>query len=259
VLLRTPNLRHLDVTTVSCNFDSETLARLRDSGPRIASLCILQDFTPSSAHNTRITHQLVAAFPSIRILEIIASLSLSLPPFDPPPNLSLVYFKIHTSVVRDVGPCLASLLNPNPEDGAPLQVLFHRSNSASALGDVLNMHGAHLRSLSVKSLDPEEASVALACPQLERFELQCFPDAATLALIPRSITALAVRGQPEHGQQDINRLEEAFETFPHLKTFTWSSYRLPELSVAFERVCRERGIELRTSAKDSVVRLEVSI
>ncbi|KAJ6460491.1 hypothetical protein C8R47DRAFT_124395 [Mycena vitilis] len=49
-LLHTPNLRHLDVTTIFFvfQFDADALVRLRELRPRITALCILQDFSPAA-------------------------------------------------------------------------------------------------------------------------------------------------------------------------------------------------------------------
>ncbi|KAJ7763410.1 hypothetical protein B0H16DRAFT_1527795 [Mycena metata] len=249
-LLRTPNLRHLDTTTICCHFDSETLTRLRESGPRITSLCILQDIALGPAQTyTRTMHQLVASFPSIRLLEITSDLNSSLPPFDPPPNLSLVCVKFNTTMVQDVGSCLASLMNPAAEE--PLQVLRHKSvgSHPSQLGTVLRAHGAHLRSLAVKTLEPEQLAHLPLCPQLERFEIGRFPDAATFASIPRTITALAISGSPSAlGTRGVDELAPELKTFPHLKVFTWSSCPQPMRFPMLERVCKTRGIEVRFSA-----------
>ncbi|KAJ7458830.1 hypothetical protein B0H11DRAFT_184718 [Mycena galericulata] len=148
-LLRTPNLRHLDITTVLCNFDPETLARLRESGPRITSLCILQDFSPLPEEHPRRMHQLVAAFPSIRLLEISSGFSAMLAPFDPPLALPLVSVKFDTPFIQDIAPCLASLLSPPSENGEhesePLQLISHKSHNGypCALSTVLQARGSH--------------------------------------------------------------------------------------------------------------------
>ncbi|KAF8190641.1 hypothetical protein K438DRAFT_1970940 [Mycena galopus ATCC 62051] len=263
VLLRTPNLRHLDVTTIFCNFDSEAVVRLRESGPRLTSLSVWQDFAPSAGHHTIIMHRLVSLFPSIRLLEITSNLNFSLAPFDPPLNLSLVCAKFNTTLAADVGPCLASLLNPAAD--TPLQVFWHKSKGghASVLGDVLRLHGPQLRSIAFRTVDPAEACVALAdCRALERFEFGRFPDAATLALIPRAIKALAVCGVPENGHsRDVDGLAQALSTFPHLKVLTWSYCPQPLMLPALEEICRIRGIELRTSTAevtdDNAVELEL--
>ncbi|KAF7358486.1 hypothetical protein MVEN_00899100 [Mycena venus] len=255
-LLRLPNLRHLDVTTIFCNFDPETVARLRESGPRLVSLAISKDFVPAMGQHTRIMHQLVALFPSLRLLEITSNLNETLVPFDPPPNLSLVCAKFNVALVEDIAPCLASLLNPQAD--APLQVLWHKSRGGhpSVLDDVLRTHGLHLRSLALKTLDPEDASPAIAqCAVLERFEYGRFPDAAILALIPRSITALAICGvHTENGNGHFERyvdgLVQALPTFPHLKALTWSACPQPVMFPALEWMCSERGIELRISAAE---------
>ncbi|KAJ7040595.1 hypothetical protein C8F04DRAFT_1311119 [Mycena alexandri] len=194
-LLRTPNLRHLDTTTICCDFDSETLARLRESGPLITSLCILQDIALGPEQHKRTMHQLVASFPSIRLLEITSDLNSLLPPFNPLPNLSLVCVKFNTTMVQDVGPCLTSLMNSAAE---PLQVLWHKSlgSHPSQLGTVLRTHGERLRSLSVKTLEPEQLVHLALCARLERFEVGRFPDAATFASIPRMITHLMCPTNP---------------------------------------------------------------
>ncbi|KAJ6506721.1 hypothetical protein C8R45DRAFT_970356 [Mycena sanguinolenta] len=244
-LLRTPNLRHLDVTTIFCDFDAETVTRLRESGPRITSLSIVQDSAPSPGHHTLIMHQLVTLFSSIRLLEITTNLNPFLAPFDPPPNLSLVSAKFNTMLATDIGPCLASLLNP--EADTPLQALCHRSKtgSPSVLGDALRVHGPHLRSIAFRTVDP---AVTLAeCTALERFEFVRFPDASMLALIPRSITALAVYGVPENGDQQVAALAQVLSTIPHLEVFTWSSCPGPAMLSPLKEICRVRGIELRTS------------
>ncbi|KAJ7887786.1 hypothetical protein B0H14DRAFT_2694534 [Mycena olivaceomarginata] len=262
-LLRIPNLRHLDVTTIFCTFDPETAARLRESGPRLTSLSILQDFAPTGGQHTRTMHQLVALFPSLRLLEVTSNFNSSLAPFDPPLNLSLVGAKFNTTLAADIGPCLTSLLNPEPD--ARLQVLWHKSKGGhpSVLNGVLRTHGPHLRSLALKTIDPVDASAALTqCGVLERFEFGRFPDAATLALIPRSITALAVCGVPEGDlHRAVDGLADALPTFPHLKALTWSSVPQPAMFPALEWMCRKHGIELRISAAevpdDNVVEMEL--
>ncbi|KAJ7753626.1 hypothetical protein DFH07DRAFT_1061417 [Mycena maculata] len=255
-ILRLPNLRHLDVTTISCAFDRETLDLLRAEGPRITALSVEQDFAPSDAQHARIMHQLVASFPSVRLLEITSNLNRMLPPFDPPPRLALVSVKFNTMFLRDIGPCLASLMRPpsGAVDTEPLQVLCHKSHvtNPSSLGGVLDAHGARLRSLSVKTPDPGPGaaqSPLAQCTQLERFELGRFPDEDTLASIPRSITALAISGAPARGALDFEAFtgQLAIGTFPHLRALTWSLFPagltpLEEL----ERICARQGINLRT-------------
>ncbi|KAJ7211002.1 hypothetical protein C8J57DRAFT_1400370 [Mycena rebaudengoi] len=140
VLLRTPNLKHLDVTTNSCNFDEDILTRLRTDGPRITSLCIEQDFpfSADSGYNSSIMRQLIASFPSLRLFEMTTTNS-SLLPFSPPLELSLVSVKFNTHLVEDIGPCLASLLRQDGHD-EPLQLLRHESTSRihAVLGPVLS-------------------------------------------------------------------------------------------------------------------------
>ncbi|KAJ6632282.1 hypothetical protein B0H10DRAFT_11238 [Mycena sp. CBHHK59/15] len=268
VLLRTPNLRHLDVTTISCDFDHETLELLRAEGPRITSLSILRDFSPSPAQHTRIMHQLVASFPSVRLLEITTDLS-SLPPFEPPLSLSLASVKFNTPMVADIGPCLASLLNPT-EDGEPLQLLWHKSQGGhpTALGDVLRVYGPHLRSLSIKTLDEPQTAFLSLCTRLERFEFGRFPNSAALAAIPRTIKALAISHEPDSRPGvigtlsiGVERLTEALKTFPLLEVLTWSFCPNHPLVVRLRTVCVERGIELRTSATeltdDNAIELEL--
>ncbi|KAJ7110825.1 hypothetical protein C8R43DRAFT_1041950 [Mycena crocata] len=278
-LLRMPNLRHLDVTTISCDFAPETFARLREYGPRITSLCILQDFSPFEAQHTRNMHHLVAAFPSIKLLEITSNLSPSLEPFDPPPRLALEAVKFNTTLVRDIGPCLASLLDLESEierddSEGRLQVLWHKSKGGhpSVLADVLSEHGGHLRSLAVRTLDADTASESLAlCTRLERFEFGRFPDRATLALVPRTIRALTVCG-PEgsvgnngalignNAALDADGLAQQLSTFPQLKVLTWSSCPQPSMSSSpqpamfpsLQWTCTKLGITLRLCASELV-------
>ncbi|KAJ7214259.1 hypothetical protein B0H12DRAFT_1155541 [Mycena haematopus] len=212
-LLRTPNLRHLDVTTIFCNFDTETVARLREFGPRLASLSVLQDSPPLRAPHA---HHAPASrpLPVHQATRITSNLNFDLAPFDPPPNLSLVCAKFNTTLAVDIGPCLTSLLNPEADTPSrSSEPHFARAR-------------AHLRSIALRTIDPVESSaVALAeCRVLERFELGRFPDAATIALIPRSIRALAICGEPENGEGDSALLRE------------------------LEKYCQLRGIQLRASA-----------
>ncbi|KAJ7668782.1 hypothetical protein DFH06DRAFT_1182470 [Mycena polygramma] len=244
-LLRTRNLRHLSAPTLFLKFDMETLARLRESGPRITSLCIRQDYQDYSTKHRHITQQIVACFPSVRILEI-AGFRPVLHPFDPPLKLALVAFKFSSWARESAGPYLASLLDPHPEEGTALQDLWHWSDGA--VTDILKAHGTHLRSLSVKALQPTPTSLAVACPHLERFEIQCFPDASMLALIHRSITTLVIRNMPP-GPADVDALVQALETFPCLKTLMWQSY-----SPALNEVCEMRGIQVRVLVRNKAPR-----
>ncbi|KAJ7050924.1 hypothetical protein C8F01DRAFT_672210 [Mycena amicta] len=251
-LMRTTNLRHLDVTTASCNFSADTLARLTADGPKITSLSILQEFSPFTPQHMSIMHRLVNALPTIRILEISSNLTGSLPPFDPRPALGLVVVRFNTLMVRDVGPCLESLLRQGEDT---LEVLYHKSKGGhpSMLDDVLARHGAYLRSLSIKTLplaDPGDSLDPLDplahCTRLERFELGHFPDKRTLEVIPRSITALAIAGVPAAWDLDggVDGLVDVLPLFPQLKTLTWRlrEYGVPEV---LEKACRERGVEVR--------------
>ncbi|KAJ7808044.1 hypothetical protein B0H13DRAFT_2386035 [Mycena leptocephala] len=256
LLLKMPNLRELNVSTsrISCNsFDSETITYLRDFGPRIVALAVFGD------QRTHLTQQLVAAFPSIRILEIDHSTRQAisyLRPFGAPLNLSLVSFKIYTMIVDDIGPCLDWLVGPSPDTNAPLQLFMHLPLSSAQLGDVLEAHGAHLRFLLVSCFEAEVTSIALACPKLERLHLTQFPSAKTLALIPRSITVLALRCGP-YERVGFRQFLAALETFPNLKMLIWSEYRYTDLPVDLKRVCSQRGIELRMpsthSSMDSII------
>ncbi|KAJ7458833.1 hypothetical protein B0H11DRAFT_2061192 [Mycena galericulata] len=270
-LLRTPNLRHLDVTTILCNFDPETLVQLRESGPRITSLCILQDFSALQEEDTRRMHQLVAAFPSIRLLEISSSFGMELAPFDPPLALSLVSVKFDTPFVQDIAPCLASLLRPPSEDqeheSEPLQLLSHKSHIGypSALSTVLQAHGSHLRSLTIRTLDVASATdhssvpALRHCTRLERFELGVFPEASTLAFLPRTLHTLSISGLPNHDNAPpVGPFIYALSTFPHLRTLTWLFCPAPP---ALVRLCASRGVELRASlfemADDNAVEMEL--
>ncbi|KAJ7616158.1 hypothetical protein DFH06DRAFT_110839 [Mycena polygramma] len=244
-LLRTPNLRHLDVTTIF--FDADALLRLREFGPRITSLCILQDFSPAAILRAPPLSEIVASFPSIRILELTGGFRPLLTPFEPPLNLPLVSFKFYTAGPEDIGPYLDSLLDPNPEEENALQVLSHRSNLT--LGETLTAHGSHLRSLSVKTLDSADAVHIAACTWLERFGMRSFPEAQILTDIPRSIVSLAIAGMPRSAA-DARALAEALNTFPRLKTLSWSNSSRHESVLA--KACRRCRIDLRRSENEII-------
>ncbi|KAJ7616172.1 hypothetical protein DFH06DRAFT_110967 [Mycena polygramma] len=242
-LLRTPNLRHLDVGTIF--FDADALVRLHGVGPRITSLCISRDSSPAAVQRAPPIAEIVASFPSIRILELTGGFSFR--PFDPPLNLPLVSFKFYSAGSEDISPYLDSLLDPNPEEHNALQVLSLRSNVT--LGRTLNAHGKHLRSLSVNTLDSADRVGIAACTRLERFGMRGFPDAQMLSCIPRCITSLAISGT-DPSKEDVCALAEALDTFPHLRTLTWSWYS-PRQSIhqpILGEACRERRIDLRLSA-----------
>ncbi|KAJ7668759.1 hypothetical protein DFH06DRAFT_1126200 [Mycena polygramma] len=228
---RTPNLRHLDVTAAF--FNSRTL---------------VQDFSRFILEDQIM--QIVACFPSICILQI-GGLSPALFPFDTPLNLSLVSCKYHVGSARDIGPgpYLASLLNPNPELDAALQVLS-ATGTDLVLEHVLKAYGTHLRSLTVKT--PPQDSLAATCPHLERFALGRFPKTETLALVPHWITVLAIRGMPAT-PAEVDEFAQALELFPRLKTLAWSLClaTYPPLSTVAS-VCQRRGIELCLSAKEEI-------
>ncbi|KAJ7446995.1 hypothetical protein FB451DRAFT_1188507 [Mycena latifolia] len=234
-LLRTPNLRHLDVTTISCDFNDDTLARIgHECGPRITSLGILQDFTPSDVQHMRIMHRLVAALPNLRLLEVTAHLTPSLPAFDPPPHLALTAVKFNTGLMQDVGPCMG----PHP----------------SVLSAILPAHAAELCSLSIKSLAPnaDPASVLAFCMRLERLELGHVPDATTLACLPCSIATLAIAGAQD--DEVLTALEQqlAAGAFPQLKVLTWSVLPPHAPLLRLQSVCEAHRIELRTALGELV-------
>ncbi|KAJ7482548.1 hypothetical protein FB451DRAFT_1555619 [Mycena latifolia] len=249
-LLRMPNLRHLEVTTLSCDFDAETLARITlECGPRITSLCIHLDFSPSQPQ-PRIMHRFIASLPALRLLEITADSAGSLPVFDPPLRLPLAAAKFHIAFGDDIGSCLTSLVRGDSEAALAepaLQLLAHKSTGGHpvALREVLREQGAYLRSLSLKPLESAQ-SIAL-CTRLERLELGRFPDNATLALIPRSITALAVAGLPHNLNFNALVQQLAAAAFPRLRALTWTSCPDPIVLPfsALKAVCAERGITLR--------------
>ncbi|KAJ7641868.1 hypothetical protein FB45DRAFT_362715 [Roridomyces roridus] len=243
-LLRVPNLRHLDTTTSSCDFDAPTLTALREKGPKITSLCIQEDFSFFPGQHSGRMHRLVAALPSIRLLEITSNANSTLPPFDPPPKLSLVAVKFKTTLVQDIGPCLSSLTA-----GEGLQLLLHESlrgtKSFAPTPDI----GLNLRSLSLQTIDADALGLT-RCTSLERFELGRFPDLATLRAIPRSITALSISGTPAAnvpvGISFATFLEELESGFPNLRTLTWTVDILPPVFAreALEGVCKRRGVRL---------------
>ncbi|KAJ6464792.1 hypothetical protein C8R47DRAFT_68203 [Mycena vitilis] len=254
-LLRTPNLRHLDVTTIF--FDADALVLLRGYAPRITSLCILQDFSPVALRRALPMPQIVAIFPSIRILELTGGFKPVLTPFDPPLTLPLVSFKFYTAAPEEIGPFLESLLDPHAEADNALQVLSHKSDRT--LRETLTLHGRNLRSLSVKTLDSVDRVRIAACTRLERFGMRSFPEAELLTIIPRSIVALAVSGRPFEGcSTDVHALAEALETFPHLKTLAWSNFPGHGESV-LAMACRMRRIEFRLSTKEIIDEDEIEL
>ncbi|KAJ7670839.1 hypothetical protein DFH06DRAFT_1370040 [Mycena polygramma] len=206
-------------------------ARLRESGPRITSLCLEQDHRDSSQAQ-HIMQQIVACFASIRILDIGGSGPV-LPLFYPPLSLPLACFTFTSSDSGAVGPYLASLLAPGS-----LQTLCHWSDAA--VTNVLQVHGMHLRSLTVKALEPSQVSLAEVCPCLERFEILSFPDAATLARIPPTMTTLVIRNMPPTAAS-LDQLVQALETFVYLKTLQLSG---PCRSRPLKTACKTRGIKL---------------
>ncbi|KAJ7668773.1 hypothetical protein DFH06DRAFT_1182458 [Mycena polygramma] len=247
-MLRTPNLRHLDVTA-NC-LDPKSLARLRQFGPPITSLRLVKPISPVGIYDSHIMQQIIACFPSTRILEI-GSFAPVLAPFNPPLKLSLVSFTYHVAIELNVTSYLTSLLNPNPEADSALQVLSTKGSNL-ALGRVLTAHGTHLRSLTVERLDPGQPHLAATCPHLERLAIRCFPHAEILALVPRSISTLAISGMtPIPGE--VDGLVQALESFSRLKTLEWSSCS-PTYSAlpAIASVCQRQGIKLCLSAEDKI-------
>ncbi|KAJ7670936.1 hypothetical protein DFH06DRAFT_1370262 [Mycena polygramma] len=239
--------------TTTAVFDPETLVQVQELGARITSLRLEHVISRIGTDDSRIMQQIVACFPSIRILEI-CGFDPVLAPFDPPLNMSLVSFKYHAESRQDIGPYLASLLNPNPDKSTALQVLSVTGTDLM-LEHVLNAHGTHLRSLTVKASLPN--SIAVTCPHLERFALRRFPTTETLRLLPRSITALAMRGMPPttgaDGLGGIDKFAQEIESFPRLKTLAWA-WCVPTYPpiAAVASVWQKRGIELHLSGKDDV-------
>ncbi|KAJ7440345.1 hypothetical protein B0H11DRAFT_1933843 [Mycena galericulata] len=165
-----------------------------------------------------------------------------------------------TTVLCDFGPeTLALLPSENREhESEPLQLLSHkcRFGYPSALSTVLQSRGPHLRSLSITTLDVASATdhssvpALRHCTRLERFELELFPEAPTLALLPRSIHALAISGLRDYVDgPPVDALIDALSTFPHLRTLTWLFCPTPP---ALVRICTGRGIELRASLYEMV-------
>ncbi|KAJ7609488.1 hypothetical protein FB45DRAFT_944560 [Roridomyces roridus] len=267
-LLRTPNLRHLNVTTLLCDFTQEALEDIRKRGPKITSLCILQDFSPAVVQHRRIMHQLVAAFPTIRLLEVTANLSPTLTPFDPPVSLALVSVKFNAMLATDFGPCLASLMQKPTEEGevdSPpkhsegLQLISHTStrDSRPTLSAILNQHASSLRSLSLKTvaLDSPESQAALRnCTRLERLELGTLPSssstsiAASLFALPPTLTTLLIGG-PRAAPPDplaveaLTRHIQMDSALPKLRTLSWHVSGSSPTQELIE-VCRGRGVEL---------------
>ncbi|KAJ7609537.1 hypothetical protein FB45DRAFT_368546 [Roridomyces roridus] len=268
-LLRTPNLRHLNVTTLLCDFNQDALEDIRERGPKITSLCILQDFSPAVVQHRRIMHQLVAAFPTIRLLEVTANLSPTLTPFDPPVNLALVSVKFNAMLATDFGPCLASLMqkptkesevDSPPKHSEGLQLISHTStrDSLPTLSAILTQHAPSLRSLSLKTLaldSPESQDALRNCTRLERLELGVLPSpsssssiAASLSALPQTLTTLLIGG-PRAAPPDslaveaLTRYIQMDSALPKLRTLSWHVSGSSPTQELIE-VCRARGVEL---------------
>ncbi|KAJ7670926.1 hypothetical protein DFH06DRAFT_1125212 [Mycena polygramma] len=176
--------------------------------------------------------QIVACFASIRILDISGSGPVLLP-ISLPLSLPLACFTFTSSASEAVGPYLTSMLAPGS-----LQTLCHWSDAA--VTNVLQTHGTRLRSLIVKALEPSQVNLAQACPYLERFEILSFPDAATFARIPPTITTLVIRTIPPT-TASLDQLVQALVAFAGPKMLQLSG---PCRSRPLKTACKTRGIKL---------------
>ncbi|KAJ7157491.1 hypothetical protein C8R46DRAFT_426344 [Mycena filopes] len=289
ILTQLPNLRELDIIGAACSFSEAELEQLRRSGPAIRSLRVNTDhsgsITSMGAPAWPAVSKVIAAIPTLRMLDIATNNVQELPLFTPPLQLQLVSFKLSSQWVTDASRFVASL------GGGPLELFYQTDSRMDAdLMGIVSAHGAHLRSLSMQEPDQSRPDLDLGflqrCTQLERFESQKVPSAALLAAIPPTITALSVlhpyrlppkkivastsptgrqtfrtvpaynpptaEGFPE-GFPAVKHLAAQLDTFPRLRMFSWVSWVAsepgapvdPNAAILKDR-CAELGIEFRT-------------
>ncbi|KAJ7157492.1 hypothetical protein C8R46DRAFT_426347 [Mycena filopes] len=250
ILTHLPNLRDLNIIGPACGFSEGELAQLRHSGPAIRSLRVNADntgsMTPMAVTSWPAVLQLIAAIPTLRMLDVISNYVDQLPSFTPPLQLQLVSFKLNTQWPTDATQFVASL------SAGPLE-LFYQTGWAGF--DLVGIGSAHLRSLSL-----EEPSTAAKqqryldllgrCTQLDRIECRGFPSSALLAAIPRTITALSVvQAYTTPYPSVLQHLVAQLDTFPRLRVFssvasTPGTPLDPNVDVLRQR-CEELGIEFR--------------
>ncbi|KAJ7182056.1 hypothetical protein C8R46DRAFT_552723 [Mycena filopes] len=145
ILTHLPNLRELNIIGPAVGFSEGDLAQLRRSGTAIRSLRVNADntgsITPMAVTSWPAVLQLIAAIPTLRILDIISNYVDQLPSFTPALQLRLASFKLNTQWPTDASQFVASLIGGPPE-------LFYQTGWAGF--DLVGMGSAHLRSLSLE-------------------------------------------------------------------------------------------------------------
>ncbi|KAJ7670144.1 hypothetical protein DFH06DRAFT_1125532 [Mycena polygramma] len=256
ILARLPNLWELDITGATYKFRDAEFLQLQNSEPSIRSLRINADRRKCDfAHSIggpdwQDIVRLIAALPTIRLLDITANTFDTIPDVPTPLGLGLLAFRFKSKTVDDTSKFLASLTR-GCKDGANLQVYYHALDGPPAnLDVVLSGCGHHLRSLFVPE-ELEDPHVLSLCTQLERFECGILPSDDLVAAIPRNITALAVTN-PTISYTSVQYLTQQLATFPNLRIFTWVGLAHHPGLAALRGRCAVLGIELRLRALDSV-------
>ncbi|KAJ7714797.1 hypothetical protein B0H16DRAFT_1898972 [Mycena metata] len=278
LLTHLPNLREFSITTAGSEFffgDAE-LVQLRDSGPRIRSLCVNTDRLLSwrSLGTWPALMNLIAAIPTIRMLDITTNTVQQLPLATPPLQCNLVSVKIHSKTVTNANQFLASLGDHHVE-------LYWLAEPGLHLA-----HGGHLRSLCIQG-PLKDVDALRFCTRLERVECRTRPTEALIAAIPRTITALSVQhlivvpapppvpdlsgGSVASGRraaaaaaaatiarmvyaeeaQTVAHIVQQLDTFPKLWVFSWVGVTDPDLA-ALKARCGSLGIEYRAKGFNSL-------
>ncbi|KAJ7146606.1 hypothetical protein C8R44DRAFT_757868 [Mycena epipterygia] len=269
ILTNLPSLRELDLGGSRWYiFSDAELAELWESGHRIRSLRVNAD------HQGSITSmgppawpyilKLVAALPSLCMLDVTSNAVQYLPLFDPRLKLGLVSVKISSKWVLDAAPFVASLLGGQEDAEKTRLQLFHQTESMQPadLHAILLAHGDDLRSLAVQGL--KDPCVLDLCTQLERFECEVFPVDALVAAIPRTIKALAVGAPvdpplaptlrlPVHpAPLSVDYFIQQLGTFPNLEVLTLVGLDTHPGFSMLRAHCNSSGIEFRSRPTTSL-------
>ncbi|KAJ7036941.1 hypothetical protein C8F04DRAFT_1232855 [Mycena alexandri] len=276
ILIHLPNLRELSIDTIGSAFifGEAELAQLQNSGPSIRSLHVNTDHPSSRRDSTAwpAVMNLIAAIPTIRMLDVTTNSVQQLPLVTPPLQYKLVSAKIRSKTVTNASQFLASL------GDHPLELFWPAESTQLPFA-----HGGHLRSLSIQGPLQDVHALRL-CTRLERFECRTRPTEALIAAIPRTIAALYVQhavivpSTPPASDDSIPssrraaaaaaastiarmvyaeetrsvaHLTQQLDTFPNLRVFTWVGVTNPELA-ALKARCTSLGIEYRPKELDSL-------
>ncbi|KAJ7776361.1 hypothetical protein B0H16DRAFT_1879700 [Mycena metata] len=270
LLTHLPNMRELSINTAGSvfAFGEAELAQLRNSGPSIRSLCVNTDrnFRRDRASTWPAIMNLIAAIPTVRMLDITTNTVRRLPLANPALQYNLVSYKqtlqpkTRTSfvTVANSPQFLASLGDHTLElFWPPDSVYLH-----------LLALGAHLRSLCIQGplKDADRDGLPL-CTRLERIECRARPTEDLITAIPRTITALSC-AIPSSGAaaaasfawmlydtetRCVAHLIQQLDTFPNLRVFSWVGMTDPELAALNAR-CTSLGIEYRAAVPKSSTR-----